>query len=149
MPSSSNNQQILVTGAGGLQGVLLDPIPRDPDEPVRIQVGETRVLEVPAGLLTRRSDGSYAVPFSSEDINRMAENDRQSGGPPPASEETVIPVVAEELDIRKQAVETGGVRVHRRVLEHEEEIDMPLMREHVHVRRVLLDQDVEIGRAHV
>jgi uncharacterized protein (TIGR02271 family) len=33
--------------------------------------------------------------------------------------------------------------VHRRVLEHEEEIDMPLMREHVQVRRVLLDREVE------
>ena len=35
------------------------------------------------------------------------------------------------------------MRVHRRVLEHEEEIDMPLLSEHVQVRRVLLDRDVE------
>ena len=140
-----SNQQIEVVGNGGLRGFLLDPIPRDPDEPVRIQIGDTRVLEVPAGLLTARNDGSYAVPFSPEDITRMANEEapRPVARTDSPREETVIPVVAEELDVQKRAVPTGGVRVHRRVLEHEEEIDMPLLREHVQVRRVLLDRDVE------
>ncbi|HYP08675.1 MAG TPA: YsnF/AvaK domain-containing protein [Bryobacteraceae bacterium] len=140
MPSS--NQQIQVTGTGGLRGVLLDPIPRDPDEPVRIQLGDKRVLEAPAGLLTARSDGSYSVPFSPDDIDRMYQS-TDAREPAASREQTVIPVVAEELDVQKRAVQTGGVRVHRRVLEHEEEIDMPLLREHVHVRRVLLDREVE------
>jgi uncharacterized protein (TIGR02271 family) len=139
-----NSEQIEVFGAGGLRGFLLDPVPRDPDQPVRIQVGDTRILEVPAGLLTVRNDGTYTVPFSTEDISRMAEEDVQpSRAAAMRQAETVIPVVAEELDVRKRAVQTGGVRVHRRVLEHEEEIDMPLMREHVQVRRVLLDREVE------
>jgi len=139
-----STEQIQVIGTGGLRGFLLDPVPRDPDQPVRIQIGETRVLEVPAGLLTRRNDGSFEVPFSPEDVSRMAEReDIRRPEPNSSREETVIPVVAEELDVQKRAVPTGGVRVHRRVLEHEEEIDMPLLSEHVQVRRVLLDRDVE------
>ena len=67
-----STEQIQVIGTGGLRGFLLDPVPRDPDQPVRIQIGETRVLEVPAGLLTRRNDGSFEVPFSPEDVSRMA-----------------------------------------------------------------------------
>jgi uncharacterized protein (TIGR02271 family) len=139
MPSKD---QLEVTGNGGLRGFLLDPVPRDPDQPVRIEIGDKRVLEVPAGLLTVRSDGSYTVPFSPEDIDRMAEDTRVPGTGS-ASEQTVIPVVAEELDVRKRSVQTGGIRVHRRVLEHEEEIDMPLLREDVQVRRVLLDREVD------
>jgi uncharacterized protein (TIGR02271 family) len=141
-----SSEQVEVTGTGGLRGLLLDPIPRDPDQPVRIQIGETRVLEVPAGLITTRNDGSYAIPFSSEDVDRMDNGSAGSTAEPPSRnnrEETVVPVVAEELDIRKRAVQTGGIRVHRRVLEHEEEIDMPLLREDVQVRRVLLDREVE------
>lgn len=134
-----SDNQVQVMGTGGLRGLLLDPIPRDPDQLVRIQLGDTRVLELPAGLLTERNDGSYSMPFSPEDISRMADERPASQ----TTDERVIPVVAEELDVRKQTVQTGGVRVHRRVLEHEEEIDMPLMREHVQVRRVLLDRDVE------
>jgi uncharacterized protein (TIGR02271 family) len=138
-----SSQQIEVLGLGGLRGFLLDPVPRDPDQPVRIQIGDTRVLEVPAGLLTARNDGSYSVPFSPEDITRMAEDEPRTSRTESTSQQTVIPVVAEELDVQKRAVPTGGVRVHRRVLEHEEEIDMPLLRENVQVRRVLLDRDVE------
>jgi uncharacterized protein (TIGR02271 family) len=113
---------------------------------VRIQIGETRVLEVPAGLITTRNDGSYAIPFSSEDVERMDKGSAGSTAEPLSRnnrEETVVPVVAEELDIRKRAVQTGGIRVLRRVLEHEEEMDLPLLREDVQVRRVLLDREVE------
>lgn len=57
--------------------------------------------------------------------------------------ETVIPVLAEELEIRTVPVVTGGVRVHRRVVEHEEELDIPIVREHVDVRRVIFDREVQ------
>ena len=127
----NDHPRIPVLGAGGLRGVLLDPIPNNPDQPVRVQVGERRILETPAGLLQRQSDGSYSMPFSADDLDSMA------------SQPKVVPVVAEELDVQKRAVPTGGIRVHRRVLEHEEEVDMDLQREHVQVKRVLFDQEVE------
>jgi uncharacterized protein (TIGR02271 family) len=54
-----------------------------------------------------------------------------------------IPVLAEELDVQKRAVTTGGVRVHRRVLEHEETVELPLLKEHVDVKRVVVQQEVD------
>jgi uncharacterized protein (TIGR02271 family) len=130
-----STERIEVTGSGGLRGVLLDSPSNDPDELVRVQLDDTRVLELPAGLLRSDRNGSYTLPFGPEDIERMAQES--------ASSRTVIPVVAEELELGKRAVSTGGVRIQRHVLEQEEEIDMPLLSEHVQVRRVLLDREVE------
>jgi len=130
-----STEPIEVTGSRGLRGVLLDPPSSDPDQLVRVQLDDTRVLELPAGLLRSNGNGSYTLPFGPEDIDRMAQ---ETG-----SGRTVIPVVAEELELGKRAVATGGVRVQRHVLEQEEEIDMPLLSEHVQVRRVLLDREVE------
>jgi uncharacterized protein (TIGR02271 family) len=131
-----SSDPVRVSGAGGLEGVLLDPVPSDPDALVRVQIGDRRIMEVPAGLLTRTSDG-YAVPFSRSEVEAMG------GGNRVETPETVIPVVVEELDVSKRAIPTGGVRVHRRVVEHEEQIDMPLLAEHVDVKRVIVDREVD------
>ncbi|MGI8746235.1 MAG: DUF2382 domain-containing protein [Bryobacteraceae bacterium] len=58
-------------------------------------------------------------------------------------EEVVVPVVAEDLVIEKRQVATGGFRVHKLVQEHDEIIAMPLLKEHVDIRRVIVDRDVD------
>jgi uncharacterized protein (TIGR02271 family) len=40
-------------------------------------------------------------------------------------------------------VATGGVRVRRRVYEHDEIVETPLLKEHVDVKRVVIDQEVD------
>jgi uncharacterized protein (TIGR02271 family) len=60
----------------------------------------------------------------------------------PSKPAKVVPVLAEELDVRKAAIPTGGVRVHRRLVEHEEEFEIPLIKERVDVRRVVMDREV-------
>lgn len=57
--------------------------------------------------------------------------------------EVVVPVVAEELKVGKRTVETGRVRVTKRVREHEEVIDQPLLKTNVVVQRVPVNQYVE------
>lgn len=57
-------------------------------------------------------------------------------------EETVIPVVVEELDIGVRKIVTGAVRVHKTVLEHEEILDQPLVTEGAEVRRVVVNRPV-------
>ena len=52
------------------------------------------------------------------------------------SDSIVVPVVEEELSVAKRVVEEGGVRVTRRVEEHEEIIRQALKREDVEVVRV-------------
>jgi uncharacterized protein (TIGR02271 family) len=57
-------------------------------------------------------------------------------------EPLVVPVLAEELQAGVRKVPTGGVRVHKRVGEHEEVIDQALRSEKVEVRRVVRNEVV-------
>lgn len=59
------------------------------------------------------------------------------------SEKVVVPVVEERAVFGKKVVETGKVRISKRVSEHEEIIDEPLFREEVSVERVAINQDVD------
>jgi uncharacterized protein (TIGR02271 family) len=59
-------------------------------------------------------------------------------------EQTVIPVVQEELDVETRRVETeSGVRVTKSVQEREEIIDEPLTKEEVDIERVSIDRAVD------
>jgi stress response protein YsnF len=60
-----------------------------------------------------------------------------------SQDEEAIPVISEELVIDKRPVATSGVRVHKHVDEHIETVDMPLAREEVDVRRVVINRVVD------
>ncbi len=55
----------------------------------------------------------------------------------------VIPVIEEEAFLDKRVVETGKVRISKRISEHEEIIDEPLFREEVTVERVPVNQYID------
>ncbi len=55
----------------------------------------------------------------------------------------VVPVIEEELEIRKRKVGTGGVRVTKKVYETEELVDQPLLAEEVDIERVPINRLVE------
>lgn len=59
------------------------------------------------------------------------------------SEALVVPVTAEELVVGKQRVVTGGVRLEKRVYEHEETVDEPGFTEEVEVERVPVGRELE------
>lgn len=58
-------------------------------------------------------------------------------------EQRVLPVIEEQLDVRKVTVETGAVRVRKIVHEESRAIDMPLMQEEVSIARVPVNRIVE------
>ncbi|CAA9385982.1 MAG: hypothetical protein AVDCRST_MAG74-685 [uncultured Pyrinomonadaceae bacterium] len=58
-----------------------------------------------------------------------------------------MPLIAEEISISKRTVETGGVRVHKTVREDVQMIDEPIIREHLEVERVEVNQFVETAPA--
>lgn len=58
-------------------------------------------------------------------------------------EKLVIPIIEEQAFFDKRVVETGKVRISKRVSEHEELIDEPLFREEVSVERVPINQYVD------
>lgn len=132
-----NTQGVPVAGLDGLKGTLASDLRAGGDDPVRIRIEGGPTIEVPSSIVRRREDGTYCVPISPADLDRAGAESKGSGS------ETVIPVLAEELSINKEAVPTGGVRVHRRTFEHEEAVDVPLSKDHVDVSRVLIDREVD------
>ncbi|KYF63213.1 YsnF/AvaK domain-containing protein [Sorangium cellulosum] len=61
---------------------------------------------------------------------------------PEIIDELIVPVVAQELEVKKRTVESGRVRITKEVRERVEEIEEPLARERVFVERVAIDQVV-------
>ncbi|HEY0048654.1 MAG TPA: YsnF/AvaK domain-containing protein [Pyrinomonadaceae bacterium] len=55
----------------------------------------------------------------------------------------VVPIIQEEVTFDKKIVETGKVRISKRVSQHEQLIDVPFMREQVDVERVPINQVVD------
>ena len=69
---------------------------------------------------------------------KAAATDSQTSG-----EKLVIPVIAEEITVGKKIIESGKVRISKRISEHEELVDVPLFREEVRVERVPINLFVE------
>lgn len=59
------------------------------------------------------------------------------------SDELRIPVVQEEVDVRKAVVETGLLRVRTRTTEQHEDIELPLAREEFSVERIAVNRPVD------
>jgi uncharacterized protein (TIGR02271 family) len=66
----------------------------------------------------------------------------ERGGARAHAEAGVIPVVAEELEVGKREVVVGGVRVTKRIVEHEQTIDEPLAKDRLVIERVPMHQPV-------
>ena len=82
-------------------------------------------------------------------MDSTAPFDGQSGpesreiGQPGNDQTRVIPVIEEQVLIGKKLVESGSVRVSKRVSEEKITVNMPLMHEEVDVEKVSVNQFVE------
>lgn len=84
------------------------------------------------------------------DLNIEAERWRQegwAGAPPNRSAEASIPVMKEEVEIGKRAVERGGLRIYSRVVERPVAKDVTLSEEKVNVERRPADRPLKAGEA--
>lgn len=57
--------------------------------------------------------------------------------------EDTVSIVKEELEIGTRTVETGRVRIAKRVEEHEQTVGLPLRYDEVQIERVTLDREVD------
>jgi uncharacterized protein (TIGR02271 family) len=106
-----------------------------PDEAGRalVSLDDGRRIVVPEEMLERQQDGSYVLALPVEEISAPGREDY-----------AVIPVMREELDIRKRMVETGrGVRIRKHVSEREEQVVQLLYREELDVQHVPVNQLVD------
>jgi uncharacterized protein (TIGR02271 family) len=92
---------------------------------------------VPLEALTREDDGSYRLTLDALAVERHGAAAEMSEAP------LVLPVVEETLAVHTSAVETGRVRISKRVHEREEIIDPPLLRDEVVIERVPINRVVE------
>jgi uncharacterized protein (TIGR02271 family) len=123
-----------VVGDGGIRGIVAGPSQGSADE-VAIELDDGSEISVPATALTRQPDGTWYV--HTDYPGRFTDLARQS------RDETVVPVIAEDLEVGKRKRTTGKVRVAKETTEHDETVSMPLTRERAEVRRVLVDKPVD------
>ena len=147
-----------VVGDDGLRGVTVAP-PGDSTATaaaVEVALSDGRRVVVPVNLLQRRTDGTYYLPLGPDDVTAATASPSTltgstvaavrpsvppDGGTGLATE--VIPLVAEQIEVHKRRVETGRVRVTKRVETHEEQVDVALQREDVTVERIPVERFVD------
>ncbi len=130
----SKQQHIPVVGDDGLIGYLIDTPPGS--GPVEVRLSDGRKLTVPASELHEQGDGAYYLPLGGADP--------ASASPAkPDADRVVVPVVEEQVVVEKRPVAKGRVRVHKRVDERHETIDLPLTKERLEIRRVVIGRDVD------
>lgn len=96
---------------------------------VRLENG--RKVSIPTDALVKRSEGDYYLLLTLRELEDHSED------------ETVIPILEERLRVTKRLVPRSTVRVTKRVVEHQEIVDEPLLREEVEVERVAINRRVD------
>jgi uncharacterized protein (TIGR02271 family) len=105
-------------------------------------------VRVPPALMVREDKSTYSLKARFADLPSDGRTPKEGEFRHPASAHTdqaemVIPVIAEEAQIRKERRIKGKVRL-RKIVRHEEQtIDEPLLKERVSVERVAIDRWVD------
>jgi uncharacterized protein (TIGR02271 family) len=106
----------------------------DPSEPVtRVVLDDGGEVVVPTNHLIPQPDGRLRLSTLFSDV----------GVEPGESRPVVIPVVHEHLEISKREVETGRLRVQKRVSEEEQTVDEPLLADEIIIERVPINRFAE------
>lgn len=130
----------IVVGQDGWQGTLL----QEGADYAVIQLEDGQSLHVPLTLLHRDAEQRYRLDLSRADLAQFI-GPRRAATAAAESASTVIPVIEETLSVEKREVEAGGVRIHKRVEEREEVVELPLMREEVAIERVPVNRYLDGG----
>jgi len=138
MDSSSRPSQIVVS-RDGLQGrIAPESLPLNEKAAVPVQFEHGERLVIPVNILDRQEDGTYVLPMT------LAEAMTRWRDPPGGGGETLtIPVAEERLVRQTRKVETGRVRITKRVSTRVEEVDEPLVQDTIHVERVAVNRPVD------
>jgi uncharacterized protein (TIGR02271 family) len=141
--SQTAAQSIAVTDRDGLRGFIdISTRPLDgTEQQLLVHFNNGQQALVPTQYLSLRPEGGYFLSLSLTEIAGAGAGSAVT--PAPGTETVVLPVVEEKLDVQKQRVEAGGVRIKKIVHEREEIVDEPLIREEVQVKRVPVNRVVE------
>jgi uncharacterized protein (TIGR02271 family) len=132
--SQSSLHNATVVRADGIRGRIVDqPRSGEPSPRVALQFDDGARVFVTATELMKQDDGTYLVGM---DAMATANAGR-------ATDEQVIPVIAEEIAVEKHQVERGRVHIHKRVETHDEVVDLPIVNEEIVVEHVAVNAVIE------
>lgn len=132
-----STEKVVVIDQDGVRGTMeAQALQRRDQQEVLITYNGDRHVRAPLTMLQREADGSYSLPLR---LSTLETNARflKTG------EETVIPVVEEEAQIKKQLVERNRTRITKQVHMEEDTIDTPLRQERVQVERVPMERIID------
>lgn len=125
----------LIVDKDGLRGTAkVHELRHEDTDRVFIQLENGRTVLVEKRLLQGQRDGSYYLPLSLTDVQETQVR---------SSDELVLPVIAEEIEVHKRTVDKPRVRISKTVQERDVIVDEPLMQEHVEVNRVVVNRMVD------
>jgi len=130
-----------VRSPDGVLGVI-EARSDDPTGRVTLRLSNGREALLPEELLTPETDGTYRTTVTSAQLFGATPVGAKSANPADPGD-LAIPVIAEDLQVSKRQVAAGSLRVNKTVHEHTEVVQMPLSKDHLDVRRVVLDRDVD------
>ena len=146
-----HQQSLMVVDKAGRRGTLGEVVAdaETGSDFTNVQLENGQSILVLTTMLIAREDGSYYVPLDLEELaqQRQQRTPLASQAGVKASEELVLPLSEEQLMVGKRAVESGLVRIHTHVVEREELAQATLMREHVEIERVPINQIVASASA--
>lgn len=110
---------------------------------VLVRFADGSQLFADAGEFTEREEGVFTFPGDFAELLSGASDLRYGAVPFGSTGQIIIPIVAEELNVTREKVLTGGVRVRKTVEQRTETVDEPTLREEVNVERVAVNEFVE------
>lgn len=111
--------------------LVKDLDPREPGTAVLLDDGGEVV--VPTDRLIERPGGGLRLTTRFDDV----------GVEPGESTRTILPVLEERLEVSKREVETGRLRLEKRVHEDEQTVDEPLFADEIIIERVPVNRFVD------
>jgi uncharacterized protein (TIGR02271 family) len=136
----SPRETVCVTDLGGLRGTVDTaawPLDGSRSE-VLVEFEHGAPVLVPLEALAREDDGTYRLTLDPAVLQHPYGGSDARQEPPMA-----VPVIQETLDVGTRPVETGRVRIRKKVHEREEVVDPPLRRDEVSIDRVPVNRVID------
>lgn len=134
-----------VIDENGVRGTLdLTVVPPQGSESklVLVRFDDGSQIFADAGTFVEREQGFFSFPGSFADLLDQNQSSTYGANAFGSGGQIVIPLLAEQLNVSRRKVLTGGVRVHKTVSERTETIDEPTLREELEIQRVAVNRFV-------
>jgi uncharacterized protein (TIGR02271 family) len=117
----------------------------------RAMEDEAKTKEAPAKLAAVPAAAAAPATQARAEVKPLARPQKAIPAPQPVArtEDVIIPLVDEELEIAKRKVEAGGVRIQMRTVAKEFHRDVPLREEKVIVERRKVDEPLSMADAEI